>query len=465
MLTDDPMRMYLVEMAREPLLTLAEEIAVARAIHLSRRRYVRTMLATDFMILSCIGLLTSVAQGKGHVDRILEVSFRDVKKRNQLLARLGPNLATLTHLAQQNHRDFCASINRQFAINEQSRLWRCIVRRRRKAARLIEEVEPRLSQLSPILNDLVEIGQQMSSLKAQLDTLRQRGSRSRRYQIRQQLRQFMEQTRESAETLADRIEQTLRLRRQLDAARRHLAARNLRLVVSIAKQYRNRDMSLLDLIQEGNLGLMRAVDKFDYRRGYRFSTYATRWVKQAISRAVAEQTGIVRMPFGTRSIVRRLRDAATCLSHEVNHFATDEEIAQTTQFTAQDVGWLLITSQPCRSIDQPATQDQDACIGKLLVDNREDILGEQVEYNDLKYGLENILAKLRDRERAVLVMRFGLFDNLPHSLADIGEKLSISGERVRQIEEMAMVKLRNNRACRELANREGGRANKPRILT
>lgn len=270
---DDPVRIYLMQMGEIALLKPPEELASAKRIEISRQRFRQSMLANDYVLQAAVSLLESIRDNKVRLDRTIEVSVINVREKRRLLKVLQPNLHTLHHLLVSNRRDFTVAIHSRHSAKKRREAWRRLLQRRVKAVRLVEELGLRTQRLQPMLEKLKLMSQRMESIKIELSKQRREtGDLARSRELRKELCYLMRLTLESPATLRRRLHRIADLHQEYETAKRHLSAGNLRLVVSIAKRYRNRGLSFLDLIQEGNTGLMRAVDKFEHARGYKFST-------------------------------------------------------------------------------------------------------------------------------------------------------------------------------------------------
>ena len=235
-----------------------------------------------------------------------------------------------------------------------------------------------------------------------------------------------------------------------EAAREHLIKANTRLVVSIAKRYMSRGVPFLDLIQEGNLGLMKAVEKFDYRRGYRFSTYATWWIRQTITRAIADQGRTIRVPVHMSDRIRRLYRTARDIEQNIGRKPTVEELAEAMELEPRKVQWMLRVSWQPLSLEHPVGEDEDSELGNFIENDSEPTPSESAHYNLLKHKVEELLGTLSPREARILRLRFGLQNGRSYTLEEVGQKFGLTRERIRQIEGRALRRLRHPRRSRQL---------------
>jgi RNA polymerase primary sigma factor len=449
---DDPVRIYLMQMGEIPLLNRAEEIASAKHIEKTRTKYRNSLLASDFILQAAVSLLKKVRDGELRLDRTVDVSVTDAAEKKQILAILPPNLRTLDHLLKQNCHDFTIVISKSQPMSVRRAAWHRLVLRRHKAVRLIEELDLRTQRLQPLVAKLQEISHRMDMLLTQIDEIKRNPlAAARLVELRRELRYLMQVTLESPSTLRARMRRTNDYQQQYDAAKRVLSAGNLRLVVSIAKRYRNRGLSFLDLIQEGNTGLMRAVDKFEHARGYKFSTYATWWIRQAITRSLADQSRTIRLPVHMIETMSRVRTATRDFVQRTGREPTVEETAEAAGLTIEEARCVLKMARQPLSLDQPVGDHDDSFFGEFVEDHREiDPLREMTQ-DLLKKRVADALEELNYREREILRLRYGLADGYSYTLEEVGKIFSVTRERVRQIEAKAVRKLQHPIRSRCLA--------------
>ena len=442
--SDDPIRLYLGQMAEIPLLTREQEISLAKKIEITRKRFRRSLLSCYYAMHHTVETLKKVHQGALPFDRTIKVSLTEQLTKEQILQRMPHNLATLERLMKENRGDFKRCLSKATAPEERRALRRKIFARRHKMLVLVEELSLRTRRVQPMIRQLDSMLVRMESLKLKIGNLEgNAAAKDDRANLRKELRDLMCSTMESSQTLRIKLERIKVQFREYENAKRQLSGGNLRLVVSIAKKYRNRGLSFLDLIQEGNTGLMRAVDKYEYRRGYKFSTYATWWIRQAITRAIADQARTIRIPVHMIDVLSKLRNVAKKLQQELGREPTTEETAIAAELSIEETKRVMSIGRQPVSLDRPIGESEDAAFGEFIQDDNTQSPITSASQVMLRDKIEGLLKTLTYREREIIRLRYGLGDGYTYTLEEVGRIFKVTRERVRQIEAKAVRKLQH----------------------
>jgi RNA polymerase primary sigma factor len=447
---DDPVRMYLTQMGEIPLLTRDQEINLAKRIEITRKRFRRKVLECQFALSLVVDVLKKVNDGELPFDRTVKVSVTENLEKDQILGRMPHNLATLVHLMECNIRDF-KSFVRERDATLRLQLLSNLRRRRRKAVNLVEELSIRTQKVQPLMKRLEQTAARMGELVFLLKECRAgRAGKEDRANLIKELKDLMRITLETPRSLTKRVESMNIRFRRYEQAKRELSGGNLRLVVSIAKKYRNRGLSFLDLIQEGNTGLMRAVDKYEYRRGYKFSTYATWWIRQAITRAIADQARTIRIPVHMIETMSKLRNVSKKLLQEKGREPTIEETARAANISIEETRRVMKISRHPISLDRPVGESEDSYFGDFIEDEAAESPINAATQEMLKEKIDQVLKTLTYREREIIKLRYGLGDGYTYTLEEVGRIFKVTRERVRQIEAKAVRKLQHPVRSRQL---------------
>ena len=446
-LSDDPIRLYLSQMAQIPLLTREEEVSLAKKIEVCRRRFRRSVLGCEYAMRATVDSLQRVHRGELPFDRTIKVSLTERLTKEQIQARMPHNLNTLEHLLASNTEIFTQLIRKSTTARQRKTIRTQFIRNRQKSLQLVEELSLRTRRVQPLMHQLKQFSERMTQLKQELASLRQEEPteevQEARLRARQELWKLMVLTQETPRSLARRCQRLHQQFEDYEQVKRELSSGNLRLVVSIAKKYRNRGMSFLDLIQEGNTGLMRAVDKYEYRRGFKFSTYATWWIRQAITRAIADQARTIRIPVHMIDVLSKLRNIQKQLLQELRREPTTEELARRVDLTVEEVKRILDIGRHPTSLDRPIGESDDNSFGEFVEDVSSDNPVKIANNGILRQRIDHLLKTLTYREREIIRLRYGLGDGYTYTLEEVGRIFKVTRERVRQIEAKAVRKLQH----------------------
>ncbi|WDI41176.1 sigma-70 family RNA polymerase sigma factor [Bremerella sp. P1] len=450
--SDDPIRMYLSQMASIPLLSRTEEIALAKKIEITRKQFRRLVLGCDFALRHTVEILEKVHRGELPFDRTIKVSLTENLTKEQIQGRMPHNLKTLRVMLEENRRDFQRLLRKSTPRDERLAARKRFIRRRQKCLQLVEELSLRTRRVIPVMSQLEDFADRMEEIRARLELIRDMpAAKDERANLRKELRDLMLLTLESPRSLRTRCDKFRKQFDQYEGVKRELSSGNLRLVVSIAKKYRNRGLSFLDLIQEGNTGLMRAVDKYEYRRGFKFSTYATWWIRQAITRAIADQARTIRIPVHMIDVLSKLRNVQKRLLQELRREPTMEEISRRSEIPVEEVRRVMDIGRHPVSLDRPIGESEDSSFGEFIEDGHEETPIRKASNEILRDKIGGLLKTLTYREREIIKLRYGLQDGYTYTLEEVGRIFKVTRERVRQIEAKAVRKLQHPVRSQQLA--------------
>ncbi len=449
--SDDPVRMYLTQMGEIPLLTRRQEIELAKRIEETRRRFRTKLLENHYVLVEAYKTLKKVYRGQLPFDRTVQVSVTDRLEKEQIIGRLPHNLRTLQTLLKRNRHDWKVSLSKSASQRRRAEAWRSLARRRRRSVRLIEELGLRTPKIESRIELLRRFSFRLDEIEKEIsDQRRTKHGREVKERLLHERRQILTACQETPQSLKRRVAMLTKVYGEYQQAKRELSEGNLRLVVSIAKKYRNRGLSFLDLIQEGNAGLMRAVDKFEYRRGFKFCTYATWWIRQAITRAVADQSRTIRIPVHMVETMSRVRNVARQLLQELGREPTIEETARRADVTVEEARRVLTMSRFPISLDRPVGNSEDSQFGDLLPDGTAESPQIGATQEMLRDRIGNVLKSLSYREREIIKLRYGLGDGYSYTLEEVGHIFKVTRERIRQIEAKAVRKLQQPSRSQDL---------------
>ena len=450
---DDPVRLYLTQMGETPLLTRDEELRLAKKIETCRVMFRRLTLDSDCAITAAVDTLEQVVKGDMPFDRTIDISTAEDDAKGKLAKRIPYNLRTIKELLRLN-REAWEKINEaETSAETRALLTLRMNRRRRKMALLVEEcslrtnhVQPCLTKVQAVAKKIREVAATLADAKAHPDNF----DAEDLVVLREQLAGLREMVLMEPAELEARLKAINTAFNEYEDAKRELAGANLRLVVSISKKYRNRGLPFLDLIQEGNTGLMRGVEKFEYKRGFKFSTYATWWIRQAITRAIADSARTIRVPVHMIEAMSRLRNIEKSLLQQFGRDPAIEEIAEIAKMPPAEVRRIMKSSSHPISFDKTIGENEDSSFGDFIEDKTSERPMDTAANDMLKQRMEQVLKTLTYREREIIKLRYGIGDSYTYTLEEVGRIFKVTRERVRQIEAKAIRKLQHPVRARKL---------------
>jgi RNA polymerase primary sigma factor len=448
---DDALGLYLKQMGAIPLLSREKELALAIRLEQARDRYRHAVLFSWWTLRRVVNVFEAVQAGETPIDPQIDAVQSLGLTRDAILARLPANLRTLKRLLAGAAKDF-SIYQRTRTLVGRARVRRTRWRQMRKAIRLVEELSPRTEVLEALAEELERTAQELHELdRLANETARSQSQRERRTRSVKELRDRTLETQATPDELHGLLAVIRRRRKAFQHARRELAEGNLRLVVAIAKRYRGRGLTFGDLIQEGNRGLMRAVDKFEHRLGFKFGTYATWWIRQGIQRALADNARTVRVPCHQVGILAAIERVRGELLVQLSREPTIEEIAGVLGTSPDETRSLRAVARQPISLHEPMGDEAERALSEFINDRSVVNPGESVDTSLLKERIAEVLRSLTPREREVIELRFGLKDGQPRTLDEVARCYGITRERIRQIEARSLLKLRQPKRSSRLA--------------
>jgi RNA polymerase primary sigma factor len=455
--------MYLTQMGEIPLLTRPEEIYLAKTIEITRKRFRKKTMGSGIAMLDALEILEQVQRGELAFDRTLKVNpnpkpdddpkIVETLGKQFLAKRLPVNLETIRALMGRLREEYRPLLDDELKGEERSVVMTRVQNIRRKLVILIEECHLQVKKIRPLIDSMEDRYREMRSIERKLAAFKgSKKSADQVVELEARLRELELEALEPTARLKRRVDQVNLHYEEYEEAKRKLSSGNLRLVVSIAKKYRNRGLSFLDLIQEGNTGLMKAVEKYEYRRGYKFSTYATWWIRQAITRSIADQARTIRIPVHMIETMSKLRNVSKRLLQQKGREPSVEEVAEATDISVEEAKRVMKISKHPISLDRPIGDSDDSYFGDFIEDDSAESPLQAAGHEMLKERIDEVLKTLTFREREIVKLRYGIGDGYTYTLEEVGRIFRVTRERVRQIEAKAVRKLRHPVRARQLAS-------------